>query len=173
MGTLILTDFQCVEETNEIGSDGPYFVFFIGKGSDPAAAQVVTIRQPQWDERVDKGDVFHPNATVSSVDDNTLVLCALMEEDFRTDITTGTGAFRRLQAQMRPMLAAHDASGATPVAQLAQQLIPEYRKALDANRTNDDLVDVVHVPTNIDLQQHGAFRMEGGGGSYLVWFAIG
>ncbi len=172
MGTLKLTDFQCVEETNEIGSDSPYFVFFIGKSRDPDAAKLMTIRQPQWDEQVDQGNVFHPNATVDSVDDNTLVLCALMEEDLNTDITIGTGAFRRIRDQMRAMLAAQVATGSTDVAQLAQELIPEFRRAIDARRTNDDLVDVIHLPTNIDLQQHGAFLMEGGGGRYLVWFAM-
>jgi hypothetical protein len=171
MGTLILKDFQCIEETNEIGSDSPYFVFFIGKGSDPGDATLVTIRQSRWDERVDAGNVFHPNAAVSNVDGNTLVLCALMEEDLNTDITSGTGAFRKVRDHMRALLTAQAAGGSMSVAQLAEQLIPEFRREIDSHRTNDDLIDVIHVPTNIDLRQHGAFDMEGHGGRYLVWFA--
>lgn len=171
MSTLILSDFKCVEETNELGSDSPYFVFFVGKPQDPAAADLVTIRKPEWNEAVDEGNILHPNATVASVDDDTLVLCALMEEDLNTDITTGTGAFRQVRDHMRTLFIAHAAGGFIPIAQLAQQLIPEFKKELDAHRTNDDIVDVIHVPTDINLEQHGAFSMEGGGGSYLVWFA--
>lgn len=172
MGMLILTDFKCVRETNEIGADGPYFVFFIGKASNPAAAKLVTLRQPDWDELVDEGDVFHPNAAVDNVDDDTLVLCALMEEDLRTDISVGTGAFRRIRDQMRDRLAVSVDAGAISVDQLAQELIPEFRRVIDDHRTNDDLIDVIHVPTDIDLPQHGPFNMDGGGGSYLVWFDI-
>lgn len=172
MGKLILADFKCVVETNELGSDSPYFVFFIGKGSDPAAAKLVTIRQPQWDEDVDAGNVFHPNVVVDSVDDDTLILCALMEEDLNTDITTGTGAFRKVRDHMRALLTAHAVDASLPVAQLAVQLIPEFRKEIDAHRTNDDLVDVIHVPASIDVAQQGPFPMEGHGGRYLVWFAI-
>jgi hypothetical protein len=172
MGRLILTDFQCIEETNEIGSDSPYFVFFIGKGSDPGAAKLVTVRQPQWDEEVDAGEVIHPNAVVDNVDDDTVILCALMEEDLNTDITTGTGAYRKVRDHMRTLLIAHAAGGSLPVAQLADVLIPEFRKEIEAHRTNDDLIDVIHVPANIDLRQHGAFSMQGDGGHYLVWFAF-
>lgn len=172
MSKLILSDFKCVQETNEIGSDSPYFVFFVGKPRDPTAADIVTIRQPEWNEAVDEGNVFHPNAPVARVDDDTLVLCALMEEDLNTDITTGTGAYRQVRDHMRTLFIAYAAGGAIPIAQLAQQLIPEFRKELDAHRTNDDLVDIIHVPTDIDLEQHGAFAMDGGGGSYLVWFVI-
>ncbi len=172
MATLTLTDFKCIEETNEIGSDSPYFVFFIGKGSDPAAAKLVRIRQSQWDNEVEEGNVFHPNATVASVDGNTLVLCALMEEDDNADIATGNGAFQKIRAHMRTLLAAHAASGSTPVAQLAKKLIPEFKKSIDAHTTNDDLIGVIHVPANIDLQQHGAFKMGPDDERYLVWFAM-
>lgn len=172
MGKLILADFKCVEETNEIGSDSPYFVFFVGKGSNPGAAKLVTVRQLEWDEDVDEGNVFHPNAVVARVDDDTLILCALMEEDFNTDITTGGGAFLKVRAHMRTLLTAHAANASLPVAQLAEQLIPDFRKEIDAHRTNDELIDVIHVPTGIDLTQQGPFPMEGHGGRYLVWFAI-
>lgn len=172
MGNLILTDFQCVEQTNEIGSDSPYFVFFIGKGSDPGAAKLVTIRHPQWDEQIDAGEVSYPNAVVDNVDDDTVVLLALMEEDLNTDITTGTGAFQKVRDHMRTLLLAHAAGGHLPVAQLADGLIPEFRREIDAHRINDDLLDVIHVPTNIDLKQHGPFSLQGGGGRYLVGFDI-
>ncbi|HWN67995.1 MAG TPA: hypothetical protein VNM90_10160 [Haliangium sp.] len=172
MGRLILTDFKCVAETSEIGSDSPYFVFFVGKGRDPDAAKLVTIRQPQWDEDVNKGNVFHPNAVVGSVDDDALILCALMEEDLDTDITTGSGAFRKVRDHMRSVFTAHAADASLSVAQLAEQLIPEFQREIDAHRTNDDLVDVIHVPAGADLAQQGPFSMEGHGGRYLVWFAI-
>ena len=172
MARLILKDFQCINETNELGSDSPYFVFFIGKARDPGDAEVVTIRDSRWDEQVNTGNVLHPNAAVSSVDSNTLVLCALMEEDLNTDITTGTRAFRKVRDHMRNLLGAQAAGGSMPVAQLAEQLLPEFRREIDTHRTNDDLIDVIHVPTNIDLQQHGAFSMESAGARYLVWFAM-
>ena len=172
MGKLILTDFQCVAETNEIGSDSPYFIFFIGKGRDPGAAKLVTIRQPQWNERVNAGNALHPNAVVGNVDDDTLILCALMEEDLRTDITTGTGAFRKVRDHMRASLTAHAANASLPMAELAEQLIPEFGREIDAHRTNDDLVDVIHVPAGTDLAQQSPFLMQGHGGRYLVWFAI-
>jgi hypothetical protein len=172
MATLILTDFQCVNETNEIGSDSPYFVFLIGKGRDAGAAKLVTVRGPGWDERVSEGQILHPNVAVDEVDRDTVILCALMEEDLRTDITTGTGAFRKVRDHMRMLLATVAASGSLSTDQVAEALIPEFRREILAHRTNDDLVDAIHVPANINLRAHGAFNVEGAGGRYLVWFAI-
>lgn len=172
MATLILTDFQCVDETNEIGSDSPYFVFFIGKGRDAGAAKLVTVRGPGWDERVDQGDILHPNMAVAEVDRDTVVLCALMEEDLATDITTGTGAYRKVRDHMRMLLSTVAANGSVSTAEIAEALIPEFRREILAHRTNDDLVDVIPVPADIDLRAHGPFSMEESGAHYLVWFAI-
>jgi hypothetical protein len=172
MATLILTDFQCVDETNEIGSDSPYFVFFIGKGGDAGAAKLVTVRGPGWDERVDQGDILHPKMAVDEVDRDTLVLCALMEEDLGTDVTTGTGAFRKVRDHMRTLLSTVAASGSFSVEQLAESLMPELRREILSHRINDDLIDVIHVPTDIDPRAHGSFSMQDSGAHYLVWFAI-
>lgn len=173
MATLRLLEFQCVEETDEVGDDSPYFVFFIGKGNNPEAAQLVRVRQSHWDNNVSSGNVFQPNTNVSgSVDSNTLVLCALMEEDVDADIATGNGAFTKIQNDMRAVLKSFAASGSPSLSQLASNLIPEFRKSLDARTTNDDIVDVKHLPTNINLKQHGSFAFKGDGGHYKVWFEM-
>ena len=172
MASLILSDFKCVEATDDgfLSDDSPYFVFFIGKGNNPDAAKLVRIRQPHWDNDVGTGDVYHPNATVASVDANTLVLCGLMEEDNNADIVTGNGAFKNIRKDMITALKAYAGGGSTPVGQLATALLLEFAKALNTYSTNDDVVKVIHVPTNINLEQHGSFKMDGEGGQYKVWF---
>src|SRR5688500_15460770 len=65
MAALKLVEFKADEETDEVGSDSPYFVFFIGKANTPETAQLVRIRQPHWDNEVDSGDLFKPNTNVA------------------------------------------------------------------------------------------------------------
>ncbi len=173
MATLRLLEFKADEETDEVGSDSPYFVFFIGKASSPNTAQLVRIRQPHWDNEVDSGDLYKPNTNVAGgVDANTLVLCALMEEDDNADIVTGNGPFKKIRTDMRTLLEAFGAGGSSSLSQVASNLIPEFRKSLNKHVTNDDVVDVEHIPTNINLKQHGSFAFKGDGGKYRVWFEM-
>jgi hypothetical protein len=172
MATLRLNEFKCYEETNENDDDSPYFVFFIGKSNNPDAAQLVRIRQPHWDNDVAAGDLLRPYTNVSGgIDSNTLVLCALMEEDDNADIVTGNGPFKKIRRDMRIEFEAAAALGSSS-GQIASHLIPQFRKALNKYVTNDDLVDVEHIPTNINLKQHGSFSFEGDGGRYKAWFEM-
>jgi hypothetical protein len=173
MATLRMLEFKCDEETDEVGDDSPYFVFFIGKGTNADEAQLVRIRQPHWDNDVASGDLLKPYTNVAGgIDSNTLVLCALMEEDDNADIVTGNGPFKKIRNDMRTFLKAFAAGGSSSVSQIASKLIPEFRRSLNKHVTNDDLVDVEHLPTNINLKQHGSFSFNGDGGKYRVWFEM-
>jgi hypothetical protein len=136
MATLRLLEFKADEETDEVGSDSPYFVFFIGKPNSPDTAQLVRIRQPHWDNEVDSGDLYKPNTNVAGgVDANTLVLCALMEEDDNADIVTGNGPFKKIRKDVRTFFKAFAAGGSSPLSQIASKLVLEFRKSLNKHVT--------------------------------------
>src|SRR5687768_3632484 len=87
-GTLVFSQFRCLEETNEIGSDSPYFLVFSASGSNPDLNHTVLVRQPHWDDEVDSGEAFSPNTAVATVNSNSLVLAAVVEEDDGPDLSS-------------------------------------------------------------------------------------
>lgn len=172
MASLILKSFKCDKETSEIGNDSPYFVFFLGRPNQASSGILKRIRQPHWDNDVseDSGYLYQPGATVATgVDANTVVLCALMEEDNDADLAPGNGAFKKVQQHMREYLGANGANESA--AAVAGKLLPNFAQELATHTVNDDIVAIVPIPLNINLEQHGSFKFSGDGGSYRVWFA--
>ena len=89
MANLILQSFKCFEETNEGGSDSPYFVIFHGNPTSPNAAKVRRIRKQAWDTTVDSGETVQANSfVIDGVGTSSIVLAAFMEEH---EIVEGNG----------------------------------------------------------------------------------
>jgi hypothetical protein len=92
MAKLILKEFRCVEDTDESGSESPYFLVFIGD-LVTGKTDVKRIKQGNWDDEVDKGELWVVNAPVpfdhpfSFKTDSTLIFVALLEEDIDVDIS--------------------------------------------------------------------------------------
>lgn len=172
MATLKLRAFRCVEESDEVGADSPYFVVFHGQPNNPGGAQITSVRRESWDNEVDSGDLFTPNAVVAKdIDTSTFVLVALMEEDVDRDIA-GTAA-NNVENWMRTMFSAYSGSGVTPHSYLAEKLIPELRRAINNYRSNDDIIDVKWLPVSTLNGDLKLLRFSGDGASYRVRFAAG
>ena len=89
MSKLILKRFQCVIDTDELGSESPYFLTFVGDiGSGKTTLKMT--RQGNWENEVDKGEIWTVNETVAEgfalVPAKTLVLSAMVEEDEGLDV---------------------------------------------------------------------------------------
>lgn len=170
MATLRLKEFRCVEESDEVGSDSPYFVVFVGDPSEPgSAAKLVVVRRESWDNETDSGELKSPNAVVSKdVGVGDLLLCALMEEDDNRDIAGD--AFDRVESWMRTVFDAYRASGSASAKQMAEHLKPEFRRALNNARYNDEILGVVHVPVSTANGPLPLRNFYGDGGHYRVRF---
>jgi hypothetical protein len=168
MSTLILDRFTCVVESDEAGDDSPYFVFFTGSSSAPMNAQLKTVRDPKWDNNVSDSNNVKSGATVATgVGSETLVLCALMEEDVNPDIMPGTAAFVTVQNNMRVWMQALSGSGAASAATLAGQLVSEFAKQLSSHTTNDEVLGVRRIPITA---LGTSFDYFGDGSHYRVFF---
>ena len=64
MAKLILKRFQCVIDTNELGSESPYFLTFVGDFATGKTALKLT-RQGNWHNEVDQGEIWTVNETVA------------------------------------------------------------------------------------------------------------
>ena len=173
MATLTLKEFRCVEESDEVGWDSPYFLVFEGNPSQPASeAQLHRVRRESWDNEIESGSFRGVNHVIGKdIAGNHLVLCALMEEDNDPDI--GGAAFALVQNWMRSVFDAYRAGGSASAQQMATNMKPEFVKALKAARSNDEILGVKHVPltpaANGDLPLRYFY---GDGGTYRVRFTL-
>ena len=173
MTTLTLKEFRCVEETDEVGSDSPYFLVFQGDPTRPGSeADLHRVRRDSWDNEISSGSFRRPNAVVTKdIGSNHLVLCALMEEDNDPDI--GGAAFAGVENWMRTVFDAYRASGTRSAADMAGDLIPEFRRAIKAYRSNDELVNILRVRLNADGSgQLPLLNYYGDCGHYRVRFTL-
>ena len=90
MPKLILEKFQCVEETDEVGSDNPYFFTFVGQRSS-VTTTVVSTQLAFWRNEVDTGDVIPVNVEITSAFSlspaDTLLICGMVEQDDGRDVS--------------------------------------------------------------------------------------
>lgn len=115
--------------------------------------------------------LVQPDALVAKdIDEGTLVLVALMEEDVNADIVGTTAT--KVEKWMRLFLEAFSASGANSPANLAKELIPEFRKALDVYRTNDDILGIKHLSITKQSGDLNLSWFTGDGARYKVRFAM-
>lgn len=170
MATLLLKEFRCLEESDEVDDDSPYFLVFEGNPARPASeADLAVVRREAWDNTISSGDFRSVNQVITKdVGTNHLVLCALMEEDNDRDIAGD--AFRQVRDWMRTMFDAFRASGSASANSLATNLKPEFRRALNNARTNDEIIDIVHVPVTTTDGLLPLRYLYGDGGRYKVRF---
>jgi hypothetical protein len=173
MAKLILKEFRCVEETDEIGSDSPYFLVFVGDAkSGGAQSDVKLVRKDSWDNEVDSGELRTPNITVTDGFDLDLVLVALIEEDWDPDFAGVTLAMvKAWMASAFNSLASNVSTGIDNT--IANLVRDEFVKVLKQRVSNDEILGVKRLP--VEPQSGGLLpllKFSGDGGSYNVRFAL-
>lgn len=169
MANLILKSFKCVEETDEIGSDSPYFVIFHGNPTNPTAAKVRRIRKQAWDTTVDSGETVQANSLAADgVSTSSIVLVAFMEEDNDPDFSSGD--LTSIENNMRTFFTAFSASGTTPPNKLTAQMTLEFIKALIPRIENDDLCGIAPLKITTTSGLLPLLQFTGDGGMYRVQF---
>lgn len=173
MATLTLKEFRCVEESDEAGCDSPYFLVFEGDPAQPGSeAQLHRVRRDAWDNEIASGSFRSVNHVVAKdVVGNHLVLCALMEEDNDPDIAGSSFAF--VQNWLRSVFDAYRAGGSASAKDMAAKMKPEFRSAITAARSNDEILGVVHVPLTAAANGNLPLRyFYGDGGVYRARFTL-
>lgn len=167
---LYLKEFRCVEETDELGNDSPYFVVFVGNNSGQPSSDVVRVRDPAWDGAAKSGKLFQPNMWVhNQVDTNSIVVVALVEEDYDPDITDGKIAVLKLLMQTRFNLYA--GWGLTKQ-QLAYQMRHEFADYLPDLLVNDEYTQSKSLNVNTGVGDLPLLTFSGDGGFYRVRFKM-
>ena len=170
MTTLYATKVWCSEETNESGSDDPYLVVFVGRPA-PAQPFVVSVGpEPNWDS-MGTGDKrnwwtkLYQNYSPAN-----LHLVTMMEEDWGKDVAGQArtevekwvgGQYKQFRSKI-PNASNQD---------LANLLIPEMKKAIDAHAPNDERLSTLYV--NLGNQSSKWAKFTGDGGTYWVEFTTG
>lgn len=166
MAQLILKKFRCNEETDEVDSDSPYFAVFVGEPSTKKS-EVHYVRREAWDNDTDTGETKVANITVDgSVSENAVILAALLEEDDDPDVTGP--AMTMVRTNMQVIFNAFAVQGAS-AEQIAQNVRPEFRKALERAIANDELLGVKRVSATPGTK---VLKYRADGGSYDVTFAV-
>ncbi len=173
MSKLVLKRFRCIEETDEIGDDSPYFLVFHGKvhqGNTPASSSVKLVRKSAWDNTVAQGDLVIANMTVLNPLNADLVLAAMMEEDNDTDFA----GFQliALQAWIGNFFNSLGNAVQAIDATVANLVRSEFRKGIKALDSNDDLIQVRTVVGPGISGQPPLLRFAGDGARYDVRFTI-
>lgn len=169
MANLILQSFKCVVETNEVGSDSPYFVIFHGNPTNPNAAKVRKIRKQAWDATVDSGETVQANSFVTDgAGTSSIVLAAFMEEDSNSDLSPAD--LTSIENHMRTFFTAFSASGTTPQNQLTMQMTLEFLGALIPRIENDELCGFAPLKITTTSGLLPLLKFTGDGGDYRVQF---
>lgn len=132
MAKLILKRFQCVVDTDELGSESPYFLTFVGDiGSGKTTLKMT--RQGNWENEVDKGETWTVNETVAEgfdlVPNKTLVLSAMVEEDEGLDVNGSE--LTTIRNVLTNKLNGFRAAGATIVnGSISSPMITAFKNAL-------------------------------------------
>ena len=154
--------FWCDEETSEVAaSDSPYFLVYVGDASQGKSA-VKRVRHASWDDNVDKGEPPRSATfTMPGINQFSLVLVALMEEDNDPDANLALKVqnwMDNLDGLLQPAIVT-----SSPVVTLMRE---EMKKAIENNWSNDDLVGVKRITSGQTLHYFGE------GGHYRVRFEV-
>ncbi len=173
MSKLVLKRFRCIEESDEIGDDSPYFLVFHGKvhqGNMAASSGVKLVRKSAWDNTVAQGDLINANMTVLNPLSADLVLAAMMEEDDGTDFA-GFGLLV-LQQWICPFFNSLGNAISGMDGTVANIVRTEFKRGINALDSNDDLIQVRTVVGPGIAGQPPLLRFAGDGARYDVRFAI-
>lgn len=177
MAKLIFKRFTCVTETDEVGSDSPYFLFFIGNTNPTtkqATSTVKMVREDTWDNNIDSGDsrdISTGDQTIATnVDSNTLVLVAVLEEDVNPDLV-GINLLN-VQIQAQAFFAFFVTTQNWNLPQLATKMKTVFLDIINSNLANDDMVNVARLTIPSKVGSIPTVHFFGDGGHYTTDFAI-
>ena len=189
MASLKLVKFECVEDTDEIGFESPYFLTFIAdtrflSNGFEKLPEVHLTRKNFWNNKVDKGEVWPVNANITSTfslsPDHTLVLAAMIEKDEGVDISGAEIA--TIRNKMSQSWTAHIQGGfQINDSGLTHNLSNAFEGAINtalstAVGADDDLMEnsvgkaVRRVTLTHEPGTFAAVSFPGGGGFYRVWY---
>ena len=175
MAKLVLKEFRCVEDTDESGAESPYFLVYIA-ALDKNETVLKMIRQGNWHNEVDKGELWTVNATVSNGfnfnPNTTLVLSALIEEDDNVDVSN----FEKDNI-IKPLLDARlrdvKKSGANIITDgIASGFINTFNSGLVLSLSNDDKMGVKRLKTTGTTGNQPLLNYFADTGHYRVRFTI-
>lgn len=179
MAKLVLKEFTCVVDTDELGSESPYFITLVGDVAKGDAKVKIT-RQGNWHNEVDKGEKWIVNETVDSGfspnSNQTLVLVAMVEEDEGLDVSGSERAFieSKLNDQLNDLKSAgvNQITGSIRDA-ISNNFVNRVSAALSsAAGANDDLLGIKRLQLNGAPGAQPPLKFTGGNGDYRVKFAI-
>jgi hypothetical protein len=165
MKKLFLENFKCAREHDGDHSDSPYFLFFTGRRKSPGDANVHPVYLKSFNDKVfASGSPFTVHKEVaSSVDQDTIVLVALLERDSGIDIE-GSG-LNNVRTWMRNKFVDYAKSGQFPTDDsLAKRMRSELFKTINANLGEDDdnIINIARLripsagqPPPLTLEQPG------------------
>lgn len=167
---LYLKEFRCVEETDEGGNDSPYFVVFVANKGGQIFSDVVRVRDPDWDGAAYSGKLFQPNLWVHNhVDTNSIVLVALIEEDFDPDI--GDSKIALLKTLMHIRFSTYAGWNLTND-QLAYLARSDFAGYLQDLLVNDEYIQTKRLSVSTNVGDLPLLNFAGDGGSYRVRFKM-
>jgi hypothetical protein len=177
MSQLILKRFQCAIDTNELGSESPYFVTFVGDIGTGATTTMMT-RQGNWHNEVDKGEIWTVNHTVASgfalVPSKTLVLSAMVEEDEGLDVNSDEmkDVAKIMHNFFQGFLGGVAITGSIRTAMVARLKTLLQGKLLSASGAADDLMGVKALTLNGQAGDQSLVSFSGDDGLYRVRYAV-
>lgn len=178
MSTLILKRFQCVVDTDEVGSESPYFLTFVGDLASGKSAMKPT-RQGNWHNEVDKGEIWTVNDTVTTsvplVPATTVVLSAMVEEDEGVDINESEIAIIRtaMDGKLKSLRLQGHTTAATAAGPLRLHFLSAISLALSTGSgADDDLMGVKRVTLKPGTGDLSVVPFKADTGFYNVRYAV-
>jgi hypothetical protein len=179
MSKLILKRFHCVRETNEIDSDSPYFLTFVGDISSDQTAIKLT-RQGNWHNEVDEGEIWTANETVADgfnfTPSKSIILCGLVEEDDGLDVSSAEVV--NIRNGLAARIKQHQASGANTVTNLIRNDLANLMRGLiqvsllTSSGGRDEIVNVKPLKPNGQTGEQALVKLSGDGGYYRVRYGV-
>jgi hypothetical protein len=179
MPKLILEKFQCVEETDEIGSDNPYFFTFVGQRSN-FNTTLVTTQLAFWKNEVDSGDMIPVNVAITSAFNlnpaDTLMICGMVEQDNGRDVTGAKVV--SIRESMDNLFKVYVTGTAVPFTD------PQFRRQMRDNLEGwiekeikksskgdeDDVMEAALVSVGNSAGLFDPVTLRGHDGKYKVWY---
>ena len=175
-----LEKFRCDRDNDGDDSDSPYFLFFFGVPEvfgHPIIhflGDVVPVYLENLDDTVASDGTWtrvHERTPHFNVEENMHVLVALLERDDGIDLTDEE--FDRLRTHMTKKYSHFGNEDGLRGDALIKRLRKEFRRAINANTNNDDLIGIKHLPIPVSGQPaHLTFVDDPDDGSYTVAFLL-
>ncbi len=171
MATLRLERFKCVEETDELDSDSPYFLVFHGRTDAPENAELVGVRSPSWDNEIDSGDLIQvKKAVAKEVGSKSVAVLIAIEEDDDPDFIASQ-EFAAFREKLKDSFEHHVGEGKTDKAWLGNQLAFEAFWYFWDLSDGDDFIDAERIRITTFSGELPLLHLHGDGGYYKVRFA--